>query len=142
MARIRMFTSHNLDQQGFDDLSEAAKARYAWPLRFTPAVCIAVVAVGLVMRSPVVVGAVALIGVSGVLFPRGMVVDLLYNGIVRHLFGAPRLPPTPPPRRFSYFISTLLLTGSALSFYVGWPVIGFVLGVYWPSVNPTLGWWV
>jgi hypothetical protein len=128
MARIGFFTSHNLDQQGFGNLSEAAKARQAWPLRFTPAVCITVVAVGLALQSPVMVGAVALVGVTGVLFPNGMVVDLLYNAVVRHLVGAPRLPPTPRPRRFSYLISTVLLTGSAVALQLGWTGLGVVLG--------------
>lgn len=127
-APIGMLTSHNLDQQGFDELSDAAKARYAWPLRFTPAVCISVVAVGLALQSPVVIGAVALVGVSGVLFPDGMIVDLLYNHVVRHLFGAPPLPSTPTPRRFSYFISTVFLAGSALAFQLGWTIMGFILG--------------
>ena len=113
MARIGFFTSHNLDQQGFGNLSEAAKARQAWPLRFTPAVCITVVAVGLALQSPVMVGAVALVGVTGVLFPNGMVVDLLYNAVVRHLVGAPRLPPTRAPGKpYTSLRSSALSTAS------------------------------
>jgi hypothetical protein len=52
----------------------------------------------------------------------------VYDLGVRHLFGAPPLPPTPTPRRFSYGISTVWLAGSAVSFYYGLPLLGFVLG--------------
>jgi hypothetical protein len=57
-----------------------------------------------------------------------MQIDLIYNFGVRHLFHAPPLPPTPKPRQFSYLISTLFLTGSALSFYYGLPGLGLILG--------------
>jgi hypothetical protein len=70
----------------------------------------------------------ALVALSGVLFPHGMAIDLLYNMAVRHLFHAPPLPPTPKPRQFSYLISTVLLTTSALSFHYGLPILGFIAG--------------
>lgn len=57
-----------------------------------------------------------------------MLVDLVYNLGVRHLFRAPPLPATPKPRQFSYFLSTTLLAGSAVSFYFGLPLMGYILG--------------
>jgi hypothetical protein len=73
----------------------------------------------------VVVSAIAL---SGALFPGGMAIDVAYNYGVRHLFGAPRLPAIPTPRRFSYLISTVLLAASAVSFAYGLTVLGWILG--------------
>lgn len=70
----------------------------------------------------------ALVALSGALFPGGMLIDMAYNLGVRHLFGAPPLPPTPKPRQFSYLISMTFLTGSALSFYFRLPVLGLILG--------------
>jgi hypothetical protein len=70
----------------------------------------------------------ALVALSGALLPSGMLIDLVYNLGVRHLFHAPPLPPTPKPRQFSYLLSTVFLAGSALSFYYGLPVLGFILG--------------
>lgn len=128
MKYIGAFTRHNLDEQGFVDLDDAGKVRYRWALRFTPGVCVGLIALGLATQSSALLGAMALVGLSGVLLPKAMVVDLLYNLGVRHLFGAPPLPPTPTPRRFSYGISAVFLTGSALSFSSGLPVLGFVLG--------------
>jgi hypothetical protein len=121
--------SDNLDKQGFCDLGEEGKSRYARPLRFTPAVATTLVVIGLVLRSPTLLASMALIALSGVLFPRGMLIDLVYNLGIRRLFGSPKLPPTPTPRRFSYGISTLWLTASAASFHFGLPLWGFLFGV-------------
>jgi len=70
----------------------------------------------------------ALVAFSGALLPSGMIIDLVYNLGVRHLFRAPPLPSTPKPHQFSYLLSTALLAGSAMSFYYGLPVWGFILG--------------
>ncbi len=128
MKNLSDFTKRNLIAQGFGYLDDETKAAYVWPLRFTPAVAITLIAIGLVLQSPLWLGAVALMGLTGVLFPKGMAIDLLYNYGVRHLFHAPPLPPMPRPRRFSYLISTVFLTGSALAFYGGYPLWGWVLG--------------
>lgn len=44
MATLSVFTDNNLNGQGFGYLDRDAKARIALPLRFTPAVCFAVLA--------------------------------------------------------------------------------------------------
>ena len=122
------FAKANLDSQGFGDLAEEAKFRLRWPLRFTPAVSTALVATGLALRSPIWVGSMAVVALSGVLVPSGMLVDVLYNLGFRHLFRSPPLPPTPKPRRFSYGLSCLLLAASARSLERGLTVLGLVLG--------------
>ena len=128
MARLSAFTKNNLNKQGFGKLDEEAKSRYALPLRFTPAVAITLIVIGLALQSPIWLGSMALVALSGALLPSGMLIDLVYNLGVRHLFRAPPLPPTPKPRQFSYLLSTVFLAGSALSFYYGLSVLGFILG--------------
>ena len=128
MVRLSAFTKNNLNKQGFGKLDEEAKSRYALPLRFTPAVAITLIVIGLALQSPIWLGSMALVALSGALLPSGMLIDLVYNLGVRHLFHAPPLPPTPKPRQFSYLLSTVLLAGSALSFYYGLAVLGFILG--------------
>lgn len=128
MNEIRAVTLRNLDKQGFDGLDDAAKSHQAWPLRFTPAVSVSLIVIGLVLQSPWWLMGMALVALSGALLPGGMLIDTLYNIGVRHLFHAPPLPPTPKPRQFSYLISTAFLTASAVLFYAGWPVLGFVVG--------------
>ncbi len=128
MAKLSATTKHNLEKQGFGYLDDQAKSSMDLPLRFTPGVGTILVVIGLIYQSPAWLAAAALIALSGALFPKGMVIDLIYNLGVRHLFHTPPLPPTPTPRRFSYLISTTFLAGSAMSFYYGLPVIGFILG--------------
>ena len=125
---LSAFTKDNLDNQGFERLTDEAKSRYSLPLRFTPFVATVVIVTGLVLQSPTIVGVMSLVALSGALLPKGMITDLVYNLGVRHLFRAPALPPTPKPRRFSYLLSTISLAGSALSFSVGLPVVGLILG--------------
>lgn len=127
-SQIQAVTLRNLDKQGFDGLDSAAKSRQAWPLRFTPAVGVTLIVVGLALQSPWWLAGMALVALSGVLLPGGMLIDTLYNIGVRHLFRAPPLPPTPKPRQFSYLISTALLSASAVLFFVGLPVLGSVAG--------------
>ena len=128
MARLSTFTKDNLNKQGFEKLDDAAKFRLALPLRFTPGVAVTLIMIGLVLKSPIWLGSMALVALSGALFPSGMLIDLVYNLGVRRLFGAQPLPPTPKPRRFSYLLSAFFLAGSALAFYYGIQVLGFILG--------------
>lgn len=128
MARLSAFTKTNLDKQGFGGLDAAAQSRYALPLRFTPGVGTTLVVIGLALRSPLWLGSTALVALSGALLPNGMLIDLVYNCGVRHVFRAPPLPPTPKPRQFSYLLSTGFLAGSALSFHYKRPAFGLLLG--------------
>lgn len=105
MPRVSAFRDANLAGQGFVDLDEEAKSRYALPLRFTPATGTILVAIGLLLQSPIWLGSLALLALTGALFPSGMVIDMVYNLGVRHLFHASRLPPMPSPRRFSYLLA-------------------------------------
>ena len=128
MLNLSAFTKNNLDKQGFGQLDDATKSRYALPLRFTPVVGTTLIVIGLALQSPVWLGLMALVTLSGYLLPSGMFIDLVYNFGFRHLFRAPPLPPTPKPRQFSYLLSTVLLAASALSFYYRLTVLGFILG--------------
>lgn len=128
MMRLSAFTKDNLNKQGFEKLDEEAKSLYALPLRLTPVVGTTLIVIGLALQSPIWLGSIALVTLSGAVLPNGMLIDLVYNLGVRHIFQAPPLPPTPKPRQFSYVLSTFLLAGSALSFYYGLSVLGFILG--------------
>jgi hypothetical protein len=128
MKRLSAFTENNLDNQGFGELDRESKSKFAWPLRFTPGVGTLLIIMGLSLQSPVWLGSMAIVAASGVLFPKAMFIDLVYNYGVRHLFGAPALPATPRPRRFSYALSATFLTGSALAFNSEHATWAFILG--------------
>ncbi|MEP7369077.1 MAG: DUF4395 family protein [Dermatophilaceae bacterium] len=128
MARLSAFAETNLNNQGFEKLDKDAKASIALPMRFTPAVGTTLIVIGLIFHSPVWLGSMAGVALSGALLPDAMIIDLVYNLGVRHIVHARSLPSTPKPRQFSYLLSTLLLSGSAVSFYYGLSVLGLVLG--------------
>src|SRR3989304_8505710 len=89
MTERSAFTKDNLNKQGFGKLDDRTKSRYALPLRFTPVVGTVLIVIGLALQSPIWLGSMALITLSGALLPRGMLLDLVYNLGVRHLFHAP-----------------------------------------------------
>ncbi len=128
MAQISAFTKSCLNMQGYVQLDDDAKSRYALALRFSPAVCTALIIVGVVLQSPIWLGVMAVVAIIGAILPRGHLIDLIYNFGVCYLFGAPSLPPNPKPRRFACVVTTLLLISSALSFQYGLPVLAFILG--------------
>ena len=68
MGTVNAFTDNNLNGQGFECLDEEAKSRYALPLRFTPAVGTILIVIGLVRQSPIWLGSLALVTLSGALF--------------------------------------------------------------------------
>ncbi|MDP2342715.1 MAG: DUF4395 domain-containing protein [Deltaproteobacteria bacterium] len=125
---ITAYMERNLTEQGFGGLNDSAKSDCVLTLRFTPAISVVLIAVGLGIQSPLLLAAIAIVALGGALFPRAMLFDLFYNSVVRRLFDSPALPPTPRPRQFSYLISTALLSSSALSFHYGYPVLGFLFG--------------
>lgn len=128
MSHVSPGIQKNLNNQGFDGLDAEAKAQCATPLRFTPAVGTVLVLAGLVSQSPALLATMAVAALSGALLPSGMLIDLVYNLGVRHLTHARKLPPTPMPRRFSYLLSTALLTASAIALSAGLTTIGFISG--------------
>jgi hypothetical protein len=65
MTKLGAFTKDNLNKQGFGSLDDEEKSRYARPLRFTPAVAAILIVVGLALRSPVWLGAMSLVALSG-----------------------------------------------------------------------------
>ncbi len=77
MAKLSTLTKDNLNKQGFGGLNDEAKSRYALPLRFTPAVAVILIVIGLALRSPIWLGAMSLVALSGAFFPRWMILDLV-----------------------------------------------------------------
>jgi hypothetical protein len=87
------FRQKCLGRQGFDELAEPDKARLDPPLRFTPALCLALTALGLVLRSPLLLAALAAGAVIAALGPAHPF-DWLYNAAAQPLIGGPQVPPT------------------------------------------------
>jgi hypothetical protein len=116
----------NLTTQGYC-LTDDERRALALGLRFSTAACLPLVIVALALRAPAMVFALAAIGlVAG--FSAHHPFDHLWNGAVRHLFAAPKLPPNPLRRRDAFKVGTvwLALVGGLLA--VGWATAALALG--------------
>jgi len=116
----------NLGVQGYCLSAEESRA-LRWGLRFPTALCLAAVIVGLALHSAVLILAMVPIGaVAG--WTSRHPFDLIWNHGLRHLSGAPELPPNPTPRRHTFKLATFWLLAIGLLFAVGEAAVGSVLG--------------
>ena len=121
------YVRKHVEIQGFRNLDDDRLARVAPWMRFTPAANILLVAVGTVLASPVVVGTAALLMAWGAV-TRAHPFDRLYNGVVRPLFGGPRLPPSADRRRFVFAVAAAWLALTAAVLQAGGVTAGTILG--------------
>lgn len=116
----------NLKVQGYcltDEESHALRLG----LRFSTALCLALVVTGLVLQSAALILALVPIGaVAG--WTRRHPFDLIWNHGLRHLSRAPELPPNPPRRRHSFKLATVWLLAVGLLFALGQATAALVLG--------------
>ena len=120
------WTDRNLAMQGYSlDADSARELRIG--LRFATALCLPIVAAGLVLESEALLVATALIGlVAG--FTSRHPFDLLWNHAVRHVLGAAPVPPNPRRRRHAFKVGTAWLMVVAALMAAGMTTAALVLG--------------
>lgn len=123
------FQQRSLFQQGYQRFSPQELKQLEWGLRFTPAACSLIAAYGLYVQQPYILFAVAALGIWAFFFPAAHPMDLLYNHVVRHLFGAVRLPENPLQRRLACLSAGMMNIAAAALFLLGLPVAAIVVGV-------------
>jgi hypothetical protein len=121
------WTDGNLKVQGYCLTAEATRA-LRWGLRFPTALCLALAITGLALESTGLILALVPIGVLAG-WTRRHPFDYLWNDGLRHLSGAPALPPNPTPRRHAFKLGTAWLLAVGVLFAVGEPAIAIGLGV-------------
>jgi DMSO reductase anchor subunit len=121
-ARMRS----NLTTQGYC-LSDEERRELSLALRFSTGLCLTLVIVALALESPVIVFALAGIGVIAGFSARHPF-DHVWNHLVRHMVGGPALPPNPTRRRHAFKVATVWLAtvGGLLS--VGATLAALLLG--------------
>lgn len=120
------WTHENLGTQGYC-LPAAESRRLRVGLRFPTALCLALVIPGLVLQSALWIALLVPIGaVAG--WSSRHPFDHLWNHGLRHLTGAPELPPNPTRRRHAFKLATVWLAGVSALFAVGAGTAGLVLG--------------
>jgi hypothetical protein len=116
----------NLDVQGYCLTAEESHA-LRWGLRFPTALCLVLAVTGLALQSAVLILALVPIGlVAG--WTRRHPFDLIWNHGLRHLNGAPELPPNPTPRRHAFKLATVWLLAVGLLFAFGQATAALILG--------------
>jgi rhodanese-related sulfurtransferase len=123
------FQQRSLFQQGYQRYTTSELKQLEWGLRFTPAVCSLIAAYGLVTQQPYVLFGVAVLGIWAFFFPAGHPMDLIYNHLVRPLFGAVKLPENPLQRRLACLSAGIMNVAAGALFLLGLPVAAIVTGV-------------
>jgi len=130
---ISLTTRKRLHTQGFAEVSDNDLASVEPWLRFTPALCGLIVAAGTLMAEPWVFFALAPIAAAGAVFPVHPF-DLAYNYGLRRLTGTPPLPSNGRPRRFACGVASVWILAIGISFAVGAPAAGYLLGALMAAV--------
>lgn len=118
----------SLFQQGYQNFSAAELKQLEWGLRFTPAACSTLTAIGLYFQLPYLLLMVGTLGIWAFFFPAAHPMDLIYNHAVRHLFGASALPENPLQRRLACLSAGVMNFMTAGFFLAGWPLAALVTG--------------
>ena len=118
---------HRLDVQGYTCVDDATLAQTQLWLRFSPALCALVAAVGTALASPPILWSLMVFAALGALLPFHPF-DLIYNFAIRRLTSAPELPRNGPPRRFACALASVWLLATGALFVVGLDVFAYVLG--------------
>lgn len=123
-----------LERQGYVGLDDCALAQIEPWVRFSPALCTALIAIGTTMRSPLLLAMLAVIAGAGALFPVHLF-DLLYDYAVRPITGTAPLPKNGPPRRFACGMAAVLLAITAWLFSIGALIAGYIIGTLLTAVG-------
>ncbi len=127
-TRKLSFQHRSLVQQGYQQFTPQQLTEIEWGLRFTPFVCALIALYGLITRQPWVLFVVAALGIWAFLLPAAHPMDLLYNHVVRRLFGAAPLPPNPLQRRLACLSAAIMNIAAGTLFLLGWPFAALAVG--------------
>jgi hypothetical protein len=114
---LAAWMDRNLATQGYCVTAEE-RERLRVGLRFPTGLCLALVVPALALQSAAGIGVLAGIGLVAGWTGRHPF-DHLWNHAVRHVLGAPELPPNPPRRRHAFKLATVWLAAVALLFAAG-----------------------
>jgi hypothetical protein len=126
-TRAQAWIDSNLAVQGYCLTAEQSRALRVG-LRFPTALCLALAVTGLALQSAVLILALVPVGAIAGWTPRHPF-DLLWNHGLRHLSGAPELPPNPTPRRHAFKLATVWLLAVGVLFAIGEATAALALGI-------------
>jgi hypothetical protein len=126
MTNISSVARERIEAQGFCGFDDGLLSKINYPLRLAPAICMVWTLVGIVLGSPIVIGALVPFAILGAVLP-GHPFDVIFNFGLRHIFKLPALPRYGKRRRLACVAASTALTVSALSFQFGISPLGYLL---------------
>lgn len=127
MSTVSATVRERIQAQGFCGLDDQTCAQINYPLRLSPAICMAWAAVGTALASPTILLALVPFAALGAILP-GHPFDVFYNYGLRHLLGTPVLPRYGARRHFACALATVMLIAAAWGFQAGMPMFGSIVG--------------
>jgi hypothetical protein len=127
IGRLTGWSRSCLTMQGYGSLSDAERRSLWLGLRFSPALCLAGIALGAALASPALLLAMAVAAGVGGFVTAKHPFDYVYDAALRPLLGGPSMPPSPAPRRFSCQLATPWIVAIAVAFWAGAPTVAWVL---------------
>ena len=122
------FQQRSMVQQGYQCFTPAELRQYEWGLRFTPTVCTSLTLLALFQHWWWLNFAVAALGIGAYFTPANHPMDWIYNNLVRHLFGAAKLPPNPLQRRLACLSAGVLNLMIGGLFLLQLPIAAYLTG--------------
>lgn len=129
IERIPSWSRSCLTMQGYGGLSDEERRSLWLGLRFSPMLCLAGIALGSALGSPVLLLAMAFIALIGGFVTPKHPFDYAYDAALRPLLGGPSVPPSPAPRRFACQLAMFWIAAIAAAFLAGVPTVAWVLAV-------------
>jgi hypothetical protein len=129
IERFASWSRGCLTMQGYGGLSDGERRALWLGLRFSPALCLAGIALGAALASPLLLLAMAATAASGGFVTAKHPFDYVYDAALRPLLGGPAVPPSPAPRRFACRMATPWIASIAVAFWVGAPALAWALAV-------------
>jgi hypothetical protein len=127
--RVAVWTRGCLTMQGYGALSDGERRSLWLGLRFSPALCLTGIAVGVALASPALLLVMAGTAAVGGFLTAKHPFDHVYDAVLRPLLGGPSVPPSPPPRRFACQLATPWIAAIAVAFLADAAAIAWVLAV-------------
>jgi hypothetical protein len=126
-----------LEAQGYVHVNSATLGELEPWLRWSPALCATVMAIGTVLASPYILWGLVPFAALGAIFDRHPF-DYIYNYGARHLTRTQPLPAHGAPRRFACAVASVWLVGTGAAFAADLDLLGYVLGGSLTAVAATV----
>ncbi len=127
-SNIKPLRRNRFETQGYEGYSDSELHDIKFGIRFAYYLCGSIAILGLLLTNLEILGAAMIIAFVGS-FPPYHTFDYLYNYVIRHWIGKPKMPPRANQGRFACRIATVWLGGTIYLFYTGNNTWGYILGI-------------